>query len=52
MDAMDDVNGSLDRQFDKLLVEMKPYVMKLPHQSGKTKQIKNIPSVKFCLKSF
>ena len=34
MESADHMTHGLDRHFDQHLVEMKPYVMRLPHKTG------------------
>lgn len=34
MDFSTDMIPSLDREFDFMLTDMKPFVLKLPHKSG------------------
>ena len=50
MDSVEDVGGSLDRQFDKLLVEMKPHVMRLSHKSGMSFERLEVISALFAYK--
>ena len=37
MDSVENMASQLDEEFDHHLVSMKPYVLRLPHKSGKIK---------------
>ena len=36
---MAESNHKLDEEFDQFLVDMKPHVLRLPHKTGKKKQV-------------